>query len=199
MTDSSTGGVLLPAGTAPLNDNDLDVVFQGLVSSLTGLGGKWVRPRWQAEPAPPPDFKATWAAVGVIASDDDQFPVQSFIDGVGTVLIRHEQLEVLCSFYGPQAQRAARDLRDGVVINQNCEQLEPYGIRYAYTQPPVKAPAQIQNRWVNRIDVTLTFRRQIERTFAVLSIDGAGGDLISDAHNLPGGIHRPLDSSNPPN
>lgn len=199
MTDSSTGGALLPTSPAPLNDLDLDKVFQALVVSLTGLAGPFVRPRWQAEPAPAPDFGATWAAVGVTVSDDDQFPVQSFDESDGLTLIRHERLDVLCSFYGPHAQRAARDLRDAIIINQNTDQLEPYAIRYAWTTEPIKAPELIQNRWTNRIDVTLTFKRQIERTYAVLALTDAVGGLVADAENLPSGIHRPLNTATRPN
>lgn len=199
MTDSSTGGVLLPTSAPPANDIDLDLVFQALVAALTGLSGQFVRPRWQGEPSDPPDFGATWASVGVTATEDDQFPVQSFVDGVGIVLIRHETIDVLCSFYGAKAQRAARMVRDNILIGQNTDQLAPYGISYVWTSSPTKAPALIQNRWTNRIDVTLTFRRQVEEQYNVLSLQTAVGDLISDAHNLPSGIHRPINTATQPN
>lgn len=195
MTDSSTGGVLLPTAN-PINDVDLDVVFQGLVSALTGLHGQYVRPRFQGEPAAPPDFGSTWAAVGVTAFDDDQYPVQQFKNGTGLILIRNERLDVMCSFYGAKAQQAARALRDNILIDQNRDGLTPYSIAYAYAATPVKSPALIQKRWTNRIDVTLTFRRQITEVYNVLSFLTADGVLISDAHDLPEGTQFPFDTAN---
>ena len=179
MNDSSTGGILTNS-TPALNDADLDLVFQGLFSSLTGLAIEYVRPRWTAEPRTPPDFGATWCAIGVTDIRDDDYPAQTFIDGVGMQIERHEMLEVLASFYGPKAQQAMRTASDGVLIYQNNEQIfAQYGIIFHHYDDPVKAPQLMNNRWNNRIDRTFTFRRQIISTYNILSVTGLSDNLSS--------------------
>jgi len=179
MNDSSTGGILTNS-TPALNDVDLDTVFQTLFSAITGLNSDYVRPRFTPEPQTPPDFGATWCAVGVTNIRDADYPAQTFIDGVGMIVERHEYLDVLCSFYGLRAQQAMRTASDSILIYQNNEDmLTNYGIIFSHYDQPIKAPQLQQNRWVNRIDRTFTFRRQIVSTYNILSILDATG-TISD-------------------
>ncbi len=180
MTDSSTGGYLLPTSPAPINDAALDQLFQTFISSITGLAPKYVRERFTAEPAPPPDYGSTWAAVGVMSIEDDQFAQQEMRPDDSYVLTRHEILDVMASFYGARAQEAARRARNGTLIAQNREVLEAAGLFFMSAAQPVKAPALIQNRWTNRIDVTFTFRRAIAETFAILPIASAQGTIADD-------------------
>lgn len=185
MNDSSTGGYLLPTSPAPANDLDLDVLFQGLIASVTGIAGNYVRPRWQPEPSDPPEFGTTWIAVGVSEIDDDQFPQQVFEGDGDYVLTRHELIGVLCSFYGPAAQKAMRTARDGLLINQNLEALLPHGILYMHAEKPVRAPALIKSRWTNKIDVTFWFRRAITETYDILSIEKTDLTMSTDgAHPI---------------
>lgn len=183
MTDSSTGGILLPTSPAPLNDAALDQLFQSYISSITGLAPQYVRERFTAEPSPPPDFGATWAAVGVTAIADDQYAQQELRDDGSYILTRHEALDVLCSFYGARAQEAARRARNMILIAQNREGLDAVGIEFMYAAEPIKAPLLIQARWTNRIDVTFTFRRAIAETYDILPIDRAQG--VFEANSGP--------------
>ena len=179
MTDSSTGGILTNS-TPALNDEALDLVFQNFFSSLTGINIAYVLRRWTAEPRTPPDFGSTWIAVGVADIKDDDYPAQTFIDGVGLVVERHEMLEVMASFYGPMAQQAMRAASDSVLIYQNNEQIfATYGIIFHHYDDPVKSPQLMQNRWNNRIDRTFTFRRQIVSTYDVLSLETLN-DTLTD-------------------
>lgn len=180
MTDSSTGGYLLPTGPAPINDAALDQLFQTFISSITGLAPQYVRERFTGEPAAPPDYGATWAAVGVMSIEDDQFAQQEMRADDSYVLTRHEMLDVMASFYGARAQQAARTARDGVLIAQNREILEAAGILFMSAAQPTKAPALIQNRWTNRIDVTFTFRRAVAETYAVLPLASAQGTIADE-------------------
>lgn len=177
MNDSSTGGVLLPTSPSPLNDADLDLFFQSYIAAITGIAPQYVRERFAGEPATPPDFGSTWAAVGVMSFDDDQFPQQEEQADGSYVLTRHETLDVLCSFYGPKAQQAARMARDNIMIDQNRDLLDAAGIAYMSVGHPIKAPALIQNRWTNKIDVTFTFRRALSRAYAVLTIESVVGAI----------------------
>ena len=179
MTDSSTGGILNNPNIA-LNDVALDSVFQGFFASITQLTTDNVRLRWTPEPQTPPDFNATWCAVGVTEIRDDGYPYQEFIDGVGIVMHRHEYLDVLASFYGPKAQQAMRAASDGVLIVQNNEGImSANGIVFTHYSDPIKAPQLMQNRWANRIDRTFTFRRQIQSTYDVLSIQEMDGTMTN--------------------
>lgn len=180
MNTSSTGGVLLPTSPTPLNDAPLDIFFQTYIASITGLAPQYVRERFTAEPATPPDFGSTWAAVGVMSIEDDQYPQQRMLEDGNYVLTRHEMLDVLCSFYGARAQQAARMARDNILIDQNREVLDAAGILFMSAAQPIKAPALIQNRWTNKIDVTFTFRRAIAETYAILPVDRALGTFGSN-------------------
>jgi hypothetical protein len=180
MTDSSTGGILLPTGPAPLNDEALDTFFRTYLASLTGLDPQYVRPRWTGEPATPPDFGSTWAAVGVSAINDDQYAQQELRADGRYLLTRHELLDVLCSFYGARAQEAARRARNNILIAQNREGIEEAGFVFMYAAEPIRAPAMIQTRWTNRIDVTFTFRRAIEEVYDILPVERAVGSFGSN-------------------
>lgn len=71
MTDSSTGGYLLPVDPGPIGDQALDVALQAIVAGVTGLPGNLVRVAWQAVPPRQPEYTVNWAAIGTstIASD----------------------------------------------------------------------------------------------------------------------------------
>lgn len=180
MNDSSTGGILLPLNDDPLNDAALDLFFQTYIASITGLALRNVRERFTAEPATPPDFGASWAAVGVMGIQDDQYPQQDMREDGSYAITRHEMLDVLCSFYGPRAQAIARMARDTILIEQNREPLGDAGIAFMSVSQPIKAPALIQTRWTNRIDVTFTFRRAVVEIYAILPVVRAVGTITTD-------------------
>lgn len=191
--DSSTGGYLLPTGGAPINDEALDDLFRGVISAITGLAPRYVVRRFNAEPGAPPQFDGTWAAVGVLAIDDDDFPYHAMQADDTYELIQHEALQVMASFYGAKAQQAARAARNGLQIGQNRDVLTAAGIVLQDAGRPVRAPEMINSRWTNRIDVTFTFKRQTSDTFAILPITSVVGTIKNDT-----GAQLPLDTDNPP-
>lgn len=180
MTDSSTGGFLLPTNSPPLEDAALDTVFQVFFSNLTGIFPKFVRERWAPEPQTPPDQFATWIAVGVTSLPSDQYPQQEMNADGSYTLTTNETLEVMCSFYGGFAHKAVRNACDNIMIAQNRESIEASGIFYVSRNDPIKAPVQIQTRWANRIDVTFIFRRQVVEQYNILNVLSAEGELITD-------------------
>jgi len=191
--DSSTGGYLLPTGTAPINDEALDDLFRGVISAVTGLVPRNVVRRFNAEPGAPPQFDGTWAAVGVLAIDDDDFPYQALQADDTYKLVQHEVLQVMASFYGAKAQQAARAARNGLQIGQNRDALTAAGIVLQDAGRPVRAPEMINSRWTNRIDVTFTFKRQTADTFAILPVASAVGSIKNTT-----GTQLPLNTDNPP-
>ena len=190
MNDSSTGGILLPINDDPINDAPLDLLFQTYCASITGLALRNVRERFTGEPATPPDYGASWAAVGVMGIQDDQYPQQDLRADGSYAITRHEMLDVLCSFYGPRAQAIARMARDTILIAQNREPLDAAGIAFMSAGQPIKAPALIQSRWTNRIDVTFTFRRAITEIYAILPVARAVGAALTDG-GLPATFDTP--------
>lgn len=180
-TDSSTGGYIAPAGTPPLEDDALDDFMQALVVGITGLPGASVRPRFQQEPPNIPAAGTDWAAIGITHRRADTFAVEQHDStGQGTdTLIRHEELDLLCSFYGPAAQSNGARLRDGISIAQNREALQLAGMGLISVGDLTKAPEMIKNRWLNRADLMVAIRREVRRSYPVLNLLSLTGALKS--------------------
>lgn len=179
--DTSTGGVLTPSAPLPVDDDALDAVLQALVSSITGLDGSLVRPRWQAVIPKQPDPSVNWCAIGIVSSTEQNFPSYSFDQAalVGT-LVAHEEMQALASFYGPQAKGYAQLLRNGLKVPQNTEQLIPFQMRYIDSGAMRNAPEFVNEQWIKRQDLPMRFRRKLSYTLAVTTIQAAEVDLTDD-------------------
>lgn len=185
MTDntSRTDGYLRPTAgrPAPAYDDALDDIFQGHVIGITGLPGPLVRPRWQPRPPKQPEPDVDWCSVGVKLIEPTAGP---FIEHEGTSItdpddgvdVRswHEEIELLASFYGPHASGYASMFLDGCGIPQNAAQLRKHGISFVSSGPPTPAPDFINQRWVRRVDVSMTFRRKTTRTYNVRNLSSVG-------------------------
>lgn len=185
MTNTSaTGGYLSPAASPkPAEDDDLDNILQAMVAGITGLDPALVRPRWQPEPGNLPPMDENWASVGVTHRTGDAFPViqhDGSADGTD-ILVRHENLDLLCTFYGPDCQGAGAKLRDGLSIAQNREALSAAGLELIAVGDLTKAPELIKNRWLGRADLPVALRRAVTRVYPVLNLLSAGGDIVTDA------------------
>lgn len=181
--DSSTGGYLAPVDAQPPPDDAaLDAIFQQLVVGVTGLPGSLVRPRWQPIVPKQPEASVNWCAIGVNEQDPDASPVlqhNSAGDGSDTY-IRHQSIDVLCSFYGPGAKGYAQLLADGLCVPQNIEQIKARGMAFVSVGGTRAAPDLVNEQWIRRYDLIAHFRRAITRTYAVLNILSAQPDYHSD-------------------
>ncbi len=188
---SATGGYLTPTSPPPAEDLDLDLVFQGLVAGLTGLPGSLVRPRWQRNDAAPhvpptqPPAGTDWASVGVTEQDPHDYPVeQHFPEGDGRdEQARYEKVEVLASFYGPNAGRNMRLVRDGVYVAQNRDVLATFNIKLTQAGTPRRVPDLTNEQWVGKWDLPLTFERGILTVYPILNILQSPGVLNADTGN----------------
>ncbi len=183
MNTSATGGYLAPvAASPPLEDGDLDAQFQQAVVGITGLPGALVRPRWQATNPKQPEPSTNWCSIGVMDITPDAGPyIQHKGAGQGQDdFTRHEQIELVATFYGPQAQRYAAMLRDGFGMPQNIESLNAVGISFVECQAFRPVPELVNQQWIRRYDMALTFRRQVRRVYGVLNVLSADPVLISD-------------------
>lgn len=186
MTDSSTGGYLLPNGAIapPLEDGALDDFLHDLVAGITGLAADLVRPRWQEEPPNLPPRSTDWVAFGVVSRTSDPNAAVTHdgaaAEGEGAdIVIRHEQLDLLASFYGPNCQAYGARLRDGLAVGQNREALLLAGMGLSSVGDLTRAPELIKGKWLSRADLPVQIRREIRREYPILNLTRASGDVAS--------------------
>jgi hypothetical protein len=188
MADSSTGGYLSPAvASPPLEDAALDALFQQMIVGITGLPGSMVRPRWQPTVPKQPEATVNWCALGITVQTPDAGPSITHNpagDGSDTY-VRHEAIEVLASFYGPNAKQCAHQLLDGLAIPQNLEQLKANDMQSVDTGEIRPAPDLVNEQWIRRFDVMLNFRRKVTRSYAVLNILSAGVTIQTPTTTTP--------------
>lgn len=181
MADSSTGGYLSPTGTPPLDDQALDRFFHDLFVGVTGLDPTLVRPRWQAEPGNMPARNTTWIAQGVTEMRDDGVAWQEFNRATQAyALCRNQVIVNRLSFYGPSAGATEALVRDGLGLDQNRESMNTQGIALVRVGDPRVMPLLTNEQWVRRIDVPITFRRLISRTYPVLSLQSGAVQIETD-------------------
>lgn len=186
---SATGGWMLPNNApAPLEGKALLDKIQETLVALSGIDTKLVRPRFQTEPPNIPDFGNAWLSFGIIRRPSDTNPVIVH-DGAAAAgngqdsFQRQEELRILCSFYDQgstgEAYMRAGLVRDGLTIPQNMEALQLSGIYLGYTGELTELPSLLKTKWLYRVDLDICFRRQIDRTYRVLNIESAQGDIIT--------------------
>lgn len=189
--DSATGGPLapIPGGPAPLEGGALNDFLQQWVVGVCGLPGMLVRPSWQTEPPDLPDAATAWMAFGVTQRPSDTYPAVVH-DGAGNngqgqdVLHRHEDIDLLCSFYDTgEAGKAtfyAAMLRDGCSIAQNIEVLQLAGFEFVSCGRLITVPTLVKTKWLYRVDLALAVRREVIRYYPVLNLLGVQGTLKTD-------------------
>ncbi len=170
---SATGGYLTPATlTPPLADLDLDAEFQKLVVGITGLAGQYVRPRWQPVAPKQPEPTVDWCAISVtkITPDDGPVYLHDPTANGSDHMIRHEEINVMATFYGPNAQRFALLLRDGCMLPQNNESINNVGLSFVNSEAILPVPELVNQQWIRRYDIRLNFRRVVRRDYAILNL-----------------------------
>jgi hypothetical protein len=199
--DSSVSGYLQPIPTPPglpepLGSQDLDNYIQQMVAAVAGIDEILVRPRFQPEPPNLPDFVTDWVAVGVQRHRPIGF-VQATIhhpEGNGhDETQRHEEIDVLASFYGPRSNHYATNFHNGMLIWQNRSLMRLVGMSLVEVGDGIRAPELVKNLWLDRMDKTVTLRRIIRRDYPVLNLLRSKGYVIPN----PGhGYQAPWDTNN---
>lgn len=180
--NSSTGGYLTPATSpAPVQDDTLDDALGDMVAAITGLSRDTaVLPRFQEEPPNLPAAGSDWVAIGVQDSEPDFNAAVSHSSSAGTgadTLQRNEVLDLLCSFYGPNAKANAALLSDGLQVPQNREVLRTQNMAVVDTGKPTRGPVLLKNKWTNRVDLTVRLRRLTLRVYPILDLAAANGTV----------------------
>ncbi|WP_261524058.1 phage neck terminator protein [Burkholderia multivorans] len=191
MNDSSTGGYLAPAVDAPPAEDDaLDDLVHDLIAGVTALPPALVRPRWQPTVPRQPEPSVNWCAFRIQTQTSDASPaiVHNGANEGSDTYIRHQDLEVLCTFYGPAAKGYAQRLADGLAIPQNREQLQLQDMAFVGVGAIRPVPDFVNQQWVRRYDMTVTLRRKITRTYAVLNLKSAIVATTTDASTPLAGV-----------
>ncbi len=173
---SATGGYLLPVKDTFNLEDFLQTVFVG----ITGIPGNLVRPKWQPNPPKAPGQTVNWMAFSVtIFPADANAAVEMDKDG-NTTMQRQEYFAVSCVFYGPDAYQNAEQLRDGFQISQNREEMFKNKIGFIGTNDPQKVPDLVNEVWRNRTDITIQMVRYLVRSYEILSLESAEGEIRTD-------------------
>lgn len=188
--------ITIPA--APLEDAELDAAFQSAVVGITGLDPTLVRPRWQIVSPKQPEPNINWCSIGAYTSTpDDGGPYIEHLNGPsvndtsGDLLEEHEAIDVLVSFYGPNAKMYSGVFRSGLKLPANLETLKLQGFYYQSKEPERIAPELINQQWVRRWDTSMTFKRMVARVYGVPNVVSAEIDLFDDSGHVNAVINVP--------
>ena len=118
-----------------------------------------------------------WSAFGLQEEDSDTFAYNSINTDNQNVFMRMEALTLQCSFYGPHSLRFGRIVRDGFQIGQNREALQSAKMDFVSTSKMVRAPDLINERWVNRWEMSVYLRAEDLRTYPILTFLSSSGTL----------------------
>jgi hypothetical protein len=180
MPTSATGGYLNQTA-GPTEGVTLQRFLQQVIVGVSGLPGNAIRPLWQANPPPLPDITANWCAFGIVSVKGDANVYQRESSTLTSATIeRHEQIEVRCSFYGPDAMDYANRLRDGLQVAQNREQLFLAGMGINGFSDLQHIPDLVNDRFYNRADMTITISREVKREYSVLPFLASGWIIATE-------------------
>ena len=163
----------------------LQTVFTG----ISGLPGDLVRPMWQPEPPKQPDLYTNWIAIGIKSSTPD---ANSYVGPNSQGILesqRHEKLEVSCDIYGPNDIEISDLIRDGFQIQTNLEALQLANMGFVEVSQAQRVPDFVNERWIDRVNMSVFLRREVQRTYPVPTILSASGTLyvpdVTPNYTLP--------------
>lgn len=180
VPNSSVAGFLGSISNIP-NDQALEDALNPTIAGITQLDANTqIRPRFQEDPPAVPDRSVNWVAFGItrILSDTCAATVQQ--SNSSALVIRNQDIEVLLSWYGPQAGNNAEVFRDGLQIDQNRDLLRAADLGIITIGEARKAPELFKSKYLNRYDMTLMLRRRTARQFSILTLTGFGITLNTD-------------------
>lgn len=151
--------------------------IQTVIVGITGVKGQLVRAKWQLNPIEQPDVNTNWIAFQITNNiADANAAVQTDKDG-NTNLERSESLEVSCSIYGPNCYEIAGQLRDGFQIQQNLAALRAAKMGFTAVSQLSRSPDLVNERWVDRIEMSIVLTRRIQRDYPILTFSSSKGSI----------------------
>lgn len=180
MNNSSDRGYLTPTASSQQDDIELERSLSRWVRGVSGLDAGRVLLRWLPEQPHIPAAGDNWCSVGVMTMSPDDNPAFVNQTDDSTELWRHELIEVMVSFYGPNSQRYAGIFTDGIGVTQNNAELNQSGLSLVTYSAIIAAPELINNQWIRRYDQHVTLRRKVVREYAIRSIIEAPTQFFGD-------------------
>lgn len=174
-----------PGSTLPLPGGlSLNQFLQTVISGISGIDGTLVRPYWQIQPPKQPDVTVDWVAFYIANTVPDANPYIDLDENGANVFARHETIEIGLSIYGPNAMDTYGLFRDGFQIPQNLDALRTANMGFVEVTTGLHAPDLFGGRWIDRVTTTILIRRQIRRTYAILSLVSASGTIQTEHYSL---------------
>jgi len=139
-----------------------------------------------------PGIDVDWCAMDLANRRADASAyVKEDADGEGAQLVRHEIVDVICSFYGPNGSSYAEILRDGLQVSQNREPLFIAGMGLQRVGETTSVGEQHNQRWYERSDITLSISRETGKVYQILCFTGVIGAIITETMTLPFEVESP--------
>lgn len=177
---STTAGYLTATGAGQAYDESLERELSQWVRALSGLPAKMVRPRWTPVQAAMPGAEENWCGFGIVGFTADSSPAFVRQSEDSSELWRHEVIETLASFYGPQSQSIATLFRDNLTVEQNNSTLNQIELSLADYSELTAFPELINNQWVRRYDITVRLRRKVIRDYGIKTLVSAPVSFFGD-------------------
>lgn len=175
-----TPGIISP----PIPGNlTLTRFIQTVLVGISGLPGPMVRPKWQIEPPKQPNICVNWMSFGIENANPDANGYLSTDNNGVTTSQRHEELEISCDLYGPEALEIYGILRDGFQLPQNRFALEQANMGFINILSARRIPDLINERFVNRRVTTINLRREIQRLYPIPTLIGVNGTIYTDLND----------------
>lgn len=172
-----------PAIQIDKEDHEFEDVLQSYFSTLSGMPGNRFRPRWQPEPGNLPKYGSDWAAFGSTRYASDEYAAVVHDGDTETdKLDRHQVIDILISFYGPNSFNFAERLKDAMVIASNAALLIPLGLGFVEASNITHFSTLIKERWTNRADLTVKIKRQTIRVISRRNLEFPNGSLLYNEH-----------------
>lgn len=179
--NSASGGYLRPPNSASIppipRQLTLGQFLQTVIVGISGIDGTLVRPKWQINPPKQPDIDQDWIGFGINVLTPDTYGFVGMDSSGATSTQRQEAIEVGLSIYGPNGLDVAGLIVDGFQIQQNLEALRSANMGFVETSPVRQVPDLVNERWINRVEMAIILRRQITRTYPIVSILSASGSV----------------------
>lgn len=203
VTDSRFAGYLGPVipGPYPLSDDAWEDFLHDVFAGITGLDPTLVRPRWQPEPPLRPDISVNWMAFGTVATRTDFVPVQYQIDDGAdgyTAMQEMEELDILCSFYGPNNEMIQSYFQRGLYVEQNLAMFRANAVGMVSTTGFTRAAELIKERYWPRTDVTVTVRREVRYNYKILNLLRAQATMYDNPPGESRVLVQHIDTGPPP-
>lgn len=182
MPNTSATGGFLRQTSAPSTRECLEDVWHDVITGITGLKPKLVRPEYQIDPAAVPPGKTDWCAFRLEMDGARNFAGRVH-DGAGEgqdIVVDHMPWRVTAFFYGPGAEDLAGALRRGLEIAQNRFTLRRAGCAVTSVDSPVSVPELDGEVWRRRADLAIHMTVTMASAYGVLNLKDAHG-VIEDA------------------